>query len=125
MPLEVLTNPVHATSNTPSSHTQMDIPRIGQSYMLYRTTLDHPHSFRPGPETLETRLFHPADIPFGQIAFSAITVVLQLLVEDLRAGSWRVHQGVIHKKDGFSPSDPLGYELRDHVGVATTARTDA
>lgn len=68
-------------------------------------------------------MFAPEDIPFGEIAFSAITVVLQLLVEDLRAGSFRVHQGVIDKKEGFSPSDPKGYELRDHVGVLTTVGT--
>jgi ADP-ribose/FAD diphosphatase len=96
---------------------------LGPRYPCHRADLDEPHTFRPGTETLETRLFAPEDIPFGEIAFSAITVVLQLLVEDLRAGSFRVHQGVIHKKDGFSPSDPNGYELRDHVAVLTTVRT--
>ena len=90
---------------------------------VYRADLDEPHTFRPGVETLETRLFAPEDIPFGEIAFSAITVVLQLLVEDLQAGRFRVHQGVIDKKEGFSPSDPNGYELRDHVGVLTTVPT--
>eukprot|EP00242_Pyramimonas_sp_CCMP2087_P017376 CAMPEP_0198200930 /NCGR_PEP_ID=MMETSP1445-20131203/3809_1 /TAXON_ID=36898 /ORGANISM="Pyramimonas sp., Strain CCMP2087" /LENGTH=219 /DNA_ID=CAMNT_0043871099 /DNA_START=281 /DNA_END=940 /DNA_ORIENTATION=+ len=91
----------------------IDIPRIGQSYRLYRGTLKPPYSFSPGPETLETGLFAMRDIPFDEIAFSAIRVVLQQLADDLDQGSFKVHEGVILKKDGYSPSDPDGYEYKN------------
>ena len=44
-----------------------DIPVIGQSYLLFRARLAAPHTFSPGEESLETRLFRPADIPFDQV----------------------------------------------------------
>lgn len=65
-----------------------------QSYRLYRGTLKPPYGFSPGPETLETGLYAMRDIPFDEIAFSAIRVVLQQLADDLDQGSFRVHEGV-------------------------------
>jgi len=102
----------------------LDIPRIGQVYKFYRGTLAAPYDFSPGVETLETGLFAPEDVPFGEIAFSAVTVVLQHLAEDLGSGTFRVHEGVIVKKDGFSPSDPQGYELVDHLSMHMRDETD-
>mmetsp|Transcript_7100 Transcript_7100/g.8191 ORF Transcript_7100/g.8191 Transcript_7100/m.8191 type:complete len:358 (+) Transcript_7100:236-1309(+) len=98
---------------------QLDIPRIGQVYMIYRGDLQPPHTFSPGVETLETALFAPEDIPFDSIAFSAIRVVLQQLCTDLatNGASFAMHNGVIAKKDGSAPSDPHGYEFINHVSV--------
>ncbi|KAK3232963.1 hypothetical protein CYMTET_56713 [Cymbomonas tetramitiformis] len=60
------------------------------------------------------------EIPFGEIAFSSMTIVLEKLIEDVDKGALCVHHGVIHKKEGYSPSDPMGYELRDYIAMTTT-----
>ncbi|GAX73460.1 hypothetical protein CEUSTIGMA_g912.t1 [Chlamydomonas eustigma] len=54
-----------------------DIPMIGQAYILFRAKLVHPFTFSPGRESLETRLFHPGDIPFDQVAFSSVSSTLK------------------------------------------------
>ncbi|KAH7276496.1 hypothetical protein KP509_39G009400 [Ceratopteris richardii] len=93
---------------------QLDIPRIGQSYILFRArlrTLD----FSPGVESLECTLFHIDEIPFDQIAFSSVAVALKYYVEDYKAGKFKVHHGVIDKQAGASPSDPSGFVVRNHI----------
>ncbi|KAI5083446.1 hypothetical protein GOP47_0003189 [Adiantum capillus-veneris] len=76
---------------------QLDIPRIGQSYILFRAKLKTP-SFSPGVESLECALFNIDEIPFDQIAFSSISVALRLYVEDYKRGKLKVHHGVIDKR---------------------------
>lgn len=93
---------------------QLDIPRIGQSYILFRAKLRTPH-FSPGIESLECALFNIDAIPFNQIAFSSISVALKLYVEDFKMGTMKVHHGVIDKRPGASPSDPLGYTVKNHI----------
>jgi hypothetical protein len=44
-----------------------DIPVIGQSYLLFRARLAAPFEFSAGEESLETRLFDLADIPFSEV----------------------------------------------------------
>lgn len=95
---------------------QLDIPRIGQSYILFRAKLRTP-KFSPGVESLECALFNIDEIPFNQIAFSSISVALKLYVEDFKLGRIKVHHGVIDKRVGASPSDPSGYAVRDHIAV--------
>lgn len=102
----------------------LDIPRIGQAYIIYRAELAPPFTFGEGPETLEAQFFSLDEIPFEHMAFSSMTIVLKQLIEDMKQGSFQVHQGKIHKKDGFSPSDPLGYELRDHIAIPTSQPTE-
>lgn len=92
----------------------LDIPLIGQSYIIFRAKLKHP-TFSPGPESLECALFRLEDIPFDMLAFSSIQVALRLYVEDVASGHLRVHHGVIDKRPGASPSDPVGYEVRNHI----------
>lgn len=45
----------------------MDIPIIGQTYILFRAKLLPPYTFSPGHETLETRLFDVDELPFNQV----------------------------------------------------------
>jgi ADP-ribose/FAD diphosphatase len=45
----------------------LDIPVIGQSYLLFRTNLAPPYTFGCGPETPEAQLFAPEDIPFADV----------------------------------------------------------
>lgn len=50
-----------------SMFSMIDIPVIGQSYILFRAKLTEPIFHKPGPETLQTKLFHPTEIPFDQV----------------------------------------------------------
>lgn len=70
------------------------IPHISQVYMIHRAVLSEPE-FGPGPESLEVELIRPADIPWDQLAFRVIEIVLRDYQRDLAEGQWRLHQGVI------------------------------
>ena len=47
------------------------VPRISQVQLIYRARLQRPH-FASGPESLDVRLFDPADIPFDELAFPSV-----------------------------------------------------
>ena len=49
--------------------------------MFFLAKLPAVDSFDAGVETLETRLFKPEDIPWDDIAFSAVKYVLEKWVE--------------------------------------------
>jgi ADP-ribose/FAD diphosphatase len=61
-----------------SPFAQLDIPLIGQSYIIFRARLKTPN-FSPGPESLECALFALDDIPFESLAFSSIIVTLRMV----------------------------------------------
>lgn len=96
-----------------SPFAQIDIPRIGQVYLIFRAKLKKPH-FTPGPESLECRLFSPEDIPFDSLAFSSIIVTLRMYVEDIKAGNLKFHYCTINKRPGASMTDPNGFDV-DHL----------
>lgn len=75
----------------------LDIPLIGQSYIIFRARFKQP-TFSPGPESLECALFSLDEIPFDSIAFSSVTVALKMYIEDVKAGRIRHHHGVIVKR---------------------------
>ncbi|MBB86456.1 NUDIX hydrolase [Abyssibacter sp.] len=69
-----------ATVRDPSLYAVLDVPQISQLYLIYRGTLvDGAH--HPGPESLETKLVHPADIPWESLAFPTMQVTLQHYVD--------------------------------------------
>ena len=47
------------------------VPRISQVQLIYRATLRVPH-IAPGPESLEVRLFDPANIPMDELASPSV-----------------------------------------------------
>lgn len=104
-----------------------DIPSIGQAYILFRAALTEPYSFSPGPETLETALFAPSDIPWDQLAFSSVAVTLRYFLEDMealsagKAAGYRMHHGVIDKRPGGGPNEPGTYAVRSHYQSVVTA----
>jgi len=57
------------------------LPRIGQIYMIFLADLIN-LDFRPNKETLEVKLFSKSQIPFGQIAFTAIRFALETYFHD-------------------------------------------
>ena len=65
-----------------------------QAYLLFRARLAAPFTFAAQqPESLEARLFSPADIPFDQLAFSSVSTALRQYLADLAAGTFTVHHG--------------------------------
>jgi ADP-ribose pyrophosphatase YjhB (NUDIX family) len=53
-----------------------DIPRISQVQLIYRARLLD-QAIRPGPESLEVRLFEWEEIPWGELAFPSVDWALQ------------------------------------------------
>ncbi|PON44498.1 Dihydroneopterin triphosphate diphosphatase [Parasponia andersonii] len=97
-----------------SPFAQLDIPRIGQTYIIFLAKLKKPH-FAPGPESSECQLFALDDVPFNSLAFSSMLVTLNLYVEDVKAGKFKFHYGTINKRPGTSPSDINAFTLDDHL----------
>ncbi|KAJ6362042.1 hypothetical protein OIU78_002445 [Salix suchowensis] len=104
----------HAEVEIVSPFAHLDIPLIGQTYIIFLAKLKKPH-FSPGPESLECQLFSLDDIPFDSLAFSSMVVTLKLYIEDVKAGSQKFHYGTINKRPGSSPSDTHAYTLDHHL----------
>ncbi|GAA5183706.1 NUDIX hydrolase [Niveibacterium umoris] len=68
----------------------INVSHISQVHILYRARLLD-LDFRPGEESLETRLFTEAEIPWDELAFRSVALTLRLYYEDRRAGSFRFH----------------------------------
>uniref|UniRef100_A0A7N0V0D9 Nudix hydrolase domain-containing protein n=1 Tax=Kalanchoe fedtschenkoi TaxID=63787 RepID=A0A7N0V0D9_KALFE len=96
-----------------SPFTQLDIPLIGQTYIIFLAKLKD-SQFSPGPESLECRLFAHDDIPFDSLAFSSMLVTLNLYVEDMKRGAASIHYGIINKRPGSSPSAIHDFSLDYH-----------
>uniref|UniRef100_A0A5B7B3A1 Nudix hydrolase domain-containing protein n=1 Tax=Davidia involucrata TaxID=16924 RepID=A0A5B7B3A1_DAVIN len=97
-----------------SPFAQLDIPLIGQTYIIFLAKLKRPH-FSPGPESSDCRLFSLDDIPFDSLAFSSMLVTLKLYTEDRKVGRPKFHYGTINKRPGTSPSDICAYTLDYHL----------
>ncbi|XP_048321060.2 nudix hydrolase 23, chloroplastic isoform X1 [Ziziphus jujuba] len=97
-----------------SPFAQLDIPLIGQTYIIFLAKLKKPN-FSPGPESSECQLFALDDIPINSLAFSSMLVSLNLYVEDVKAGRFKFHYGTINKRPGTSPSDIHAFTLDYHM----------
>ncbi|XP_038971316.1 nudix hydrolase 23, chloroplastic-like isoform X2 [Phoenix dactylifera] len=84
-----------------SPFAQLDIPLIGQSYIIFQARLKTPH-FSPGPESLECALFALDDIPFDSLAFSSVIVALKMYIEDKNDGNLKFHYCTINKRKGMA-----------------------
>ena len=76
----------------------LDIPRINQVYVMFRGRLAGGGSFSPGAESLDTRLFDEAEVPWDGIAFPAIARTLELWFGDRCHGAFGTHTDVIHRR---------------------------
>ncbi|WP_373092233.1 NUDIX hydrolase [Zhongshania sp.] len=65
-----------------------DIPHINQVYVFYRGNLDG--DFGVGPESLESKLFSEADIPWSELAFPIVTDMLTEYFEDRKTGQYPI-----------------------------------
>ncbi|KAL9237792.1 hypothetical protein vseg_012297 [Gypsophila vaccaria] len=99
-----------------SPFAQLDIPLIGQTYVIFLAKLKTPQ-FSPGVESMECRLFALDEIPFDSLAFSSMVVTLKLYIEDLKDGKPKFHYGTINKRPGTSPSDINAFTLDYHLAM--------
>ncbi|MGQ3053601.1 MAG: NUDIX hydrolase [Roseateles sp.] len=68
-----------------SLYTLLNVVRVGQIHLFYLARLRSP-DFKPGPESLEARLFSESEIPWDEIAFKTTRETLRCFFEDRRAG---------------------------------------
>ncbi|KDD76125.1 hypothetical protein H632_c345p1 [Helicosporidium sp. ATCC 50920] len=69
------------------------------------------------PESLEARLFRLEDIPWEELAFSAVEVALRWYARDALRGRWRYRQAVIRKELGAGPNVPGTYCVTQTVAL--------
>jgi ADP-ribose pyrophosphatase YjhB (NUDIX family) len=70
--------------------TVLNVVRVGQVHLFYRARL-HDTDFAPGPESIEARLFHEHEIPWGELAFRTVRETLERYFADRRLGRFGVH----------------------------------
>jgi ADP-ribose pyrophosphatase YjhB (NUDIX family) len=73
-----------------------NIPHINQVYILFRARLLDT-DFSAGAETLETRLFAQAEIPWDEIAFATVRNTLKHYYDDRSQGEYKFHMGTIER----------------------------
>ena len=76
-----------ATVTDLQAYTLVNLPHINQLYLILRARLVN-QDFRPGPESLEVRLFSLTEIPWDNLAFSAIEQTLRLYCQDQLRGEF-------------------------------------
>lgn len=99
-------------------YTHFDVVTINQAYIIFRARATSPEAACAGDETLEVKWVNPHEICFDELAFSSISLALRLYVEDLEAGRFRVHYGVIDKTPGAGPNQPGTFVLQQHMALA-------
>ena len=77
-------------------YTVFSLPHISQIYMFYKADVID-GKFGVGTESLDTRLFTEAEIPWDELAFPVVTDTLKHYFKDRLAGdSFPVHDGVVN-----------------------------
>lgn len=72
-------------------HTIVSIPYISQVHVIYRARLLDA-DFAPGEESLETRLFSEAEIPWNELAFRSIELSLKHFFTDRGKGLFQLRE---------------------------------
>jgi len=73
-----------------------DVLHIGQVYMFHRATLAD-LDFSPGEESLATELFREQDIPWDELAFPVIGLVLKDFFADRGRGAYPLKTATINR----------------------------
>jgi ADP-ribose pyrophosphatase YjhB (NUDIX family) len=71
-------------------HSVIDVPQVSQVHLMYRGRLVADRH-AAGHETLETRLFTAAEIPWEEIAFASVRLALEVFIADRAQGAFGVH----------------------------------
>ena len=67
------------------------IPHIHQVHLFYRGHLANP-TYAAGTESLEVKLFKPAEIPWRELAFHSVRLCLEHYLEDRRVAKFSFHE---------------------------------
>ena len=78
-------------------YTLFNLPHINQVYLMFRARLLD-LNYQSGIESLETRLFTEAEIPWEEIAFRTVRATLELYFEDRKDGNFEFHFGDIRTR---------------------------
>ncbi|MHB1214851.1 MAG: NUDIX hydrolase [Thiobacillus sp.] len=78
-------------------YTLFNLPHINQVYLMFRARLLD-LDFQSGIESLETRLFTEAEIPWDAIAFRTVRATLEHYFSDRRTGTFDFHFGDIRTR---------------------------
>jgi len=76
----------------------LSIPHISQVYIMYRGELVNGFA-EPGIESLETRLFSEAEIPWETLAFPVITETLKLYFSDKKNQKFNIYNGEMYRDE--------------------------
>jgi ADP-ribose pyrophosphatase YjhB (NUDIX family) len=72
----------------------LNVVHVGQVHLFYRARMLS-ERLDPGPETIEARLFHESDVPWGELAFRTVKYTLERFFEDRRKGQFATHSADI------------------------------
>lgn len=92
-------------------YAHIDVPRIGQAYLLYRARMVEPQ-FAAGTESLEVRFMRPDELPWDELAFSVVRAALELYVEDMQKGRYRTHHAILARGQGW-----FDFTLENHLQI--------
>ena len=95
----------------------LDLPAIGQAYVLFRAKPKGALSFGAGEETEEARFVGLEEIDNYDLAFTAVSVALAKFRADVDSGRFRVHTGTIAKAPGSRPDDMSAFTLEDYLAT--------
>lgn len=73
-------------------HSVYSVTRINQVHIHFLADLVE-EKFSRTPESSEVQLFSPEELPWGNIAFASSIFSLQNYIQDLKAGTQKVHVG--------------------------------
>ncbi|MDX1443491.1 MAG: NUDIX hydrolase [Gammaproteobacteria bacterium] len=82
-----------------SLYTVINVPHISQVHMMYLGRLEGP-GHRPGPESLETELLLPEEIPWEELAFPSVRFTLESYLEDRHKGEFPLRSTAIRRPAG-------------------------
>ncbi len=68
----------------------LSVVRVGQVHMYFRARLLDTE-FKPGPETIEARLFNEDEVPWDELAFRTVRETLRYFFADRRSGRFELH----------------------------------
>jgi len=70
--------------------TVVNVMQAGQVHVFFASRLPVAE-FAPGTESLETRLFPPAELPWEEIAFPSVSIALKHYLACRESGRWSLH----------------------------------
>jgi ADP-ribose pyrophosphatase YjhB (NUDIX family) len=77
-------------------YTIVNVPHISQVHMMYIGRLDTPFH-EPGPESLDTRLVLPEEIPWDELAFPSVRFTLENFMSDRGEERYPLRSTVVHR----------------------------